>query len=77
MQFRFGLHIDLGNAGLDGEGDFGLGLADAGENDPLRWDAGGQRAPHLSLGHHVGPRPQIAERPKHRDVGVGLHRKGD
>ena len=43
MEFGLGLDVDFGNAGLQGEGDLALRLADAGEHDPIRRNPGGQR----------------------------------
>ena len=51
----------------------GLGLADAGEQDFLRRNAGGQRPLQLAAGHHVGAGAEFCQRAQHRLVGVRLH----
>jgi hypothetical protein len=58
VQLGLGLDIDLGDAGLQGELDLATGLADAGEDDALAGDAGGQGAAHLALGHVSAPAPR-------------------
>jgi hypothetical protein len=77
MQLGFGLDVDLGDAGLHGEGDLGLGLANAREDDAVRRHAGGQGPADLALRHHVSPGAQVRQGSQHRDVRIGLHREGD
>ena len=51
----------------------GLGLADAGEQDLVRRNAGGQRPLQFAAGHHVGAGAEFCQRAQHRLVGVRLH----
>ena len=54
-----------------------LGLADPGEDDPLRGDAGGAGAAILAARDDVGTEPLACERRQHRGIGIGLDRIGD
>ena len=58
---------------VDRERKLARGLADAGEHDLLRRNAGGARAQKLALGDDIGPRPQPRQRRDHRLVGIRLH----
>ena len=51
----------------------GFGLADAGEHDLVRRNAGGQRPLQFAAGHHVGAGAELRQRAQHRLVGVRLH----
>ena len=62
---------------VDGERELARGLADAGEHDLLRRDAGGARAQQFAFGDHVGAGAEPGERRDHRLVGVGLERVAD
>ncbi len=73
IELRFGFDIDAENAGLERRAQFGLGLADAREQDLLRRDAGGQRALQFAARHHVGAGTELGQRPEHRLVGIRLH----
>ena len=77
VQLDRALDIDLAHAGLDGEGQFGVGLAHAREDDAARRNAGLQRPPDLALGHRIGTAAEPGERGQHRQIGIGLHREGD
>ena len=73
FEFGFGFDIDAENVRGQRRAQFGLGLADAGEHDLLRRNAGRQRALQLASRHHVGAGAELGQRAQHRLVGVGLH----
>ena len=54
LELGLGLDVDAEDAFVDRERELARGLADAGEHDLLRRDAGGARALELALRHHVG-----------------------
>ena len=71
------LDIDLEYAGRERGLHLRIGLADAGEHDPLRRDASGERAPQLPFRHDIGARAQARQQAQHRQVAVRLHRIAD
>ncbi|MNQ84316.1 hypothetical protein D3C85_994400 [compost metagenome] len=77
FQFRRRFNVDLAHTDVDGEGQFGVGLAHAGEDDALAGNARRQGATDLALGHGVGAAAELGQGRQHRQVGVGLDRKGD
>ena len=77
FELRFGLDVDAENAVVDGEREFALGLAHAGEHDLLRRNAGGAGAQQFAFGDHVGAGAEPGQRRDHRLVGVGLERVAD
>ena len=79
QQFELGLgfDIDAEDVGVKRGAQFGLGLADAGEQDLLRRNAGGQRALQFAARNHVGAGAELCQRAQHRLVGVGLHGVAD
>ena len=56
---------------------FGLGLADAGEQDLAGGKAGGQRALQFAAGDDVGAGAELCQRAQHRLVGIRLHGVAD
>ena len=77
FELRFGFDIDAENALLDRERELARGLADAGEHDLFRRDAGGARAQKLAAGDDVGAGAEPGERRDHGLVGIRLHRVAD
>ena len=77
LQFGDGFDVELEDAGFKRRPHLIPRLADAGEHDPVRWDAAGQRPAHLALGHDVGSGAELCQRADHREVGVGLQRVAD
>jgi hypothetical protein len=53
-ELRLGLDVDAENAFVDRQRELGRGLADAGEHDLLRRDAGGARTLQFTAGDDVG-----------------------
>ena len=74
FQLRLGFDVETMDTRREREIHLSRRLADAGKQDLLRRNAGGQRAPQLALGHHVGARPQFGQRLQHGLVRIGLHR---
>ena len=72
FQFRQRFHVHLHNAAIQGEGQFGSGLADAGKHDPVGRDAAGQRLAQFALRHHIGARTEVGEGANHAQIGVCL-----
>jgi hypothetical protein len=60
VQLSLGLDVDLVDARSDGEGEFVVALADAGENDGARGNAGGQRLADLASETVSAPAPRRA-----------------
>ncbi len=79
QQFEFGLgfDVDAEDVGRQRRAQFGFGLADAGEQDLLRRNAGRQRALQFAAGNHVRAGAEFCQRAQHRLVGVGLHGVAD
>ena len=79
QQFELGLGFDVDAEDVGGQrgAQLGLGLADAGEQDLLRRNAGGQRALQFAAGDHVGAGAELGQRAQHRLVGIGLHGVAD
>ena len=75
QQFQLGLgfDVDAENVGGQRRAQLGFGLADAGEQDLFRRNAGGQRALQFAARNHVGAGAELRQRAQHRLVGVGLH----
>ena len=72
FELRLGLDVDAEDALVDRERQLARGLADAGEHDLVRRDAGGARAPQLASGDHVGAGAEPRQRRDHRLVGIRL-----
>ena len=77
IQFRLGLDIELADPGFQSLRDFIPRLADAGEHDVRRSNAGRHRARELPARYHVRSRSQTREGTDHREIAVGLHRVTD
>ena len=77
FELRLGFHIDAENAGIDRRGEFVRGLADAGEHDLLRRNAGGERALQFAARDDVGAGAEPRERRDHRLIGIRLHGVAD
>ena len=73
FELRLGFDVDAENVLGQRRAQFGLGLADAGEQDLVRRNAGGQRPLQLAAGHHVGAGAELRQCAQHRLVGVRLH----
>jgi len=73
FELRLGFDVDAEDVGGQGRTQLGLGLADAGEQDFVRRNAGGQRPLQLAAGHHVGAGAELRQRAQHRLIGVRLH----
>ena len=71
-QLRDQFDIDLVDSGGDGGVELLGGLADPGEDDPLRRDAGGEGAPQLALRDDVGAGAEQGEEPQDGQVRVCL-----
>ena len=71
------LDIDLEDAAPERSLHLGVGLADTGEDDPVRRDSGCERAPELAFRHDIRARAQPGQQPQHRQVPVRLHRIAD
>ena len=74
LELGFRFDIDAEDAVLDGECEFTRGLADTGEHDALRRNAGGERAQEFTFGDDVRPGAETSERGHHRLVRVRLQR---
>ena len=66
--------IDLRDVLGEREAQFALRLADAGEHDAVRRNAGGAGAAEFALADHVGAKAFAAEQVQHRQPVVRLHR---
>ena len=77
LELGLGFDVDAEDAFIDGERELGRRLADAGEHDLVRRDAGGARALELASRYHVGAGAEIGQRLDHRLVGVRLHGVAD
>ena len=77
FELRLGFDVDAEDALLDRERKLARGLADAGEHDLFRRNAGRARAQQFALGDHVGAGAEPRQRRDHRLVGIGLHRVAD
>ncbi len=77
MQLGHRLDIDLVNVRVERRVQFGAGLADARKDDALRRNPGGERAPHLAFGNHIGTGTETGEDAQHRQVRIGLDRIAD
>ena len=73
FELRLGFDVDAENVRGQRRAQLGFGLADAGEQDLVRRNAGGQRPLQLAAGHHVGAGAEFCQRAQHRLVGVRLH----
>ena len=52
-------------------------LADAGKDDLVGRDAGGESAAHFAFGHDVGARAEASQRLQDGQIGIGLERVSD
>ena len=77
VEFRFGFDIDAENAGIDGEREFAVGLADAGEHDLVGGNSGRERALQFAFGDDIGAGTEPRERRDHRLIGIRLDRVAD
>ena len=77
VKLRLGFHVDAEDAGIDRGGEFGRRLADAGEHDLLRRNAGRERALQFAARNDVGAGAEPRERRDHRLVGIRLHGVAD
>ena len=78
LELRLRFDVEAGDARLSSaKASSRARLADAGEDDLLRRDAGGERAAQLALGDHVGAGAEPRQRRDHRLVGVRLQRVAD
>ena len=77
LQLGLGFAVEAVNAGLEGELDLGLGLADAGEDALGGVAAGGDDAAQLAFADGVEAAAGVGEHAHDGLVGVGLHRVAD
>ena len=77
FELGFGLDVDAEDAFVDRERKLARGLADAGEHDLVRRDAGGARALELAFRDDVGAGAELRQRAHHRLVGIRLHGVAD
>ena len=74
FQFRFALHVELQDAGLEGAIDFRFSLAHARENHAVRgFRRGGQHPFQFSSRNDVKPGAAIGKKLENGQRGVGLH----
>ena len=71
------LDIDLVDVGVERGGKLGAGLADPGEDDALRRNAGGESTSQLAFGDHIGAGAEPGKKPQHRLIGIRLDRIAD
>ena len=71
------LDVELADARFEPLQQFGMGLADAREDDVLGLHPCGQCAGQFAARHHVGAIAFIGEYLEHREVGIGFHCEGD
>ena len=76
-QFFLALDVEQHDVVFESAAHFGVGLADAGEDDLGVGSAGGDRAVQLAAAGHVEPRAVLGHQPANREVAVGLDRVGD
>ena len=77
FELRLGFDVDAENALVDRERELARGLADAGEHDLVRRDAGAARAQQFAFGDDVGAGAEPRQRRDHRLVGIRLHGVAD
>ena len=77
LELRLGFDIDAENALIDRKRQFARGLADAGEHDLVRRNAGGARAQQFAFGDDVGAGAELRQRRDHGLVGIRLHGVAD
>ena len=77
LELRLGFDIDAENALVDRERQLARGLADAGEHDLVRRNAGRARALEFAFRDDVGAGAEPCERRDHRLVGIRLHGVAD
>ena len=66
-ELGLGFHVEGEDAGIERKRHLGLGLADAGEHDPLGRDVDGEGAAKLALRHHVHAGAGTGERGEHAE----------
>ena len=77
IEFGLGLDVEAVDVGCERGAQLGLGLADAGEHDFPRRDAGCQGALQLAAGDDVGAGAALGQGAQHRLIGIGLHGVAD
>ena len=77
LELRLGLYVEHSDAGVDGLGDFPVGLADAGEDDLAHVGAGGANAGQLPAGDHVKAAARPGKQLQDMNVRQRLYRKAD
>ena len=77
FELRLGLHVDAQDAFVDRERKLVRGLADAGEHDLVRRNAGRARALELAFRDHVGAGAEPRQRLDHGLIRVRLHGVAD
>ncbi len=77
LELGLGFDVDAEDAFIDRERELARGLADAGEHDLVRRDAGRARAHELAFRHHIGAGAERGERLDHRLVGIRLQGVAD
>ena len=77
FELALGLDVDAENPFVDRERELARGLADAGEHDLVRRDAGGAGALELAFGDDVGAGAELRQRAQHRLIGIRLHGVAD
>ena len=70
LGFRF--HVEGEDARVEREGHLFLGLADAGEGDPLRRHIHGERPAKFAFGDHVHAGAKLRQGGEHAEIGIGL-----
>ena len=73
IEFGFGFDIDAENAFVDRQRQFARRLAQTGEHDLVRRNAGGARALQLAFRHHIRAGAELGQRLDDGLVGIRLH----
>ena len=77
LELRLRFNVDAENTVLDRERELVLGLADAGEHNFCRRNAGSARAQEFAAGDDVGTGAETRERRNHGLIGICFHRVAD
>ena len=77
IELAVGLDVDAEDVLIDRQREFGVGLADAGEHDLVRRNAGRAGTLELSAGDDIGAGAEPGERPDDRLIGICLQRVAD
>ena len=77
LELGQGFDIDLMHVMGEGEFQFALGLADAGEDDAAAGNAGGKGAAELAFRDDIGAGAELAQERDHGEIWIGFHRIAD